>query len=140
MEIIYDKTLYDSFKPAKEGDAGFDLRSAHTFALCPGASVKVSSGVKLEVPANHVGLVFPRSGSGSKGLVLGNLTGVVDSGYRGDITLTLWNRSDEIIEVKRGDRVAQILFVPVTVPVFDLVDEFTEATERGESGFGSTGK
>ena len=85
------------------------------------------------------GMVVPRSGLGSRGLVLANGTGIIDPDYHGEIIVKLRNVSDEPIQLNAFDRIAQILFVPVFFPAWEVVEEFTRTTERGTSGFGSTG-
>ena len=88
----------------------------------------------------YAGIVIPRSGLGAKkGLVCGNLTGLIDSDYQGPLSISLWNRSSEVIEVKPGDRVAQLVILKINQVELEEVDNFIE-TARGELGFGSTGK
>jgi dUTP pyrophosphatase len=85
-------------------------------------------------------VISPRSGLGSRGLVLGNLSGLIDSDYQGELMVILWNRSQtDTFSVVRGDRVAQMMFIPVLRASWEAVEEFTVATERGTGGFGSTG-
>ena len=84
--------------------------------------------------------ILPRSGLGHKnGIVLGNLIGLIDSDYQGEIMISLWNRSNNSFTINRGDRIAQMMFVEVASPIFKIVDKFEE-TERGTKGFGSSGK
>lgn len=126
-----------------QGSAGLDLRACidEPLVLEPNSkSVLVSSGLSiyLEDPG-YVGLLFPRSGTGHKqGLVLGNLTGVIDSDYQGPLMMSVWNRSQDTITINPGDRIAQYVVVPVQQVSFNLVEEF-EQTERGTGGFGHTG-
>jgi dUTP pyrophosphatase len=92
----------------------------------------------MEVPANHVALLVPRSSTGARGLHLGNVIGVIDPDYRGSVLALLRNNSDELMMVDRGERVCQMLIVPVWTPTLQVVEELSD-TARGEGGFGSTG-
>ncbi len=123
---------------AHEGDAGADLCSS-VDDLIPARSRKlVPTGIRLALPEHHVGLVWPRSGLAVKqGIDTG--AGVIDSGYRGEIKVLLFNHTDEPHPVKKGDRIAQLLVQRVERVRFIPVDELPEA-RRGEGGFGSTGK
>ena len=124
---------------ATSGSAGIDLYATVSVrTIEPDQVVTANTGIAVSIPKGYVGLITPRSGLGTKGLVLGNLTGVIDSDYRGEIILQLWNRSNTPIAINNLDRVAQMLIVPVAQPVIELVDEL-DATERGDKGFGSTG-
>lgn len=109
--------------------------------LPPGAPpALISAGFAVLIGDPHVAaLVLPRSGLGHRGLVLGNLVGLIDPDYAGPIMVSAWNRGAEPIEMAPGARFAQMLFVPILRPVLRLVDEFTAATARGAGGFGSTG-
>jgi len=126
---------------AKPGDAGLDLTTRQSVTLLPGETKTVGTGVSVEIPDGYVGLVFPRSGLGSRGLNLSNCVGVIDSGYRGEIMAPLHNNhrpgGDEMA-VERGDRVAQMVVVPFLTCKCIEVDELS-SSERGNSGFGSTG-
>lgn len=123
---------------AHEGDAGLDLRAAESGAVPAGGSSLVRTGVRVEIPSGCVGLVFPRSGLGSKGITLRNAVGVVDSGYRGEVMAALWNTTGEGFRFEKGDRICQMVVMPYcpceAVPVEDL-----EGSERGTDGHGSTG-
>jgi dUTP pyrophosphatase len=124
----------------REGDAGLDLHSAEDFTLEPGERAVIATGIAIAIPAGFVGLTTPRSGLAARqGLSMVNAPGVIDSGYRGEVKLILINLDPrDPIDVKRGDRVAQLLVVPVaTVRVVES-DELPQ-TERGEGGLGSTG-
>ena len=89
---------------------------------------------------DYAAFILPRSGLGHKnGIVLGNLIGLIDSDYQGEIMISLWNRSKNSFTINRGDRIAQMMFIEVVSPVFKIVDRFDE-TERGAKGFGSSGK
>jgi len=121
-----------------KGAAGADLKSVLHITLAPGASHMISTGVSLAIPEGFVGLVFPRSGLATKGITLKNSVGVIDSDYRGEILVSLVNNSFETVEINKGDRIAQIVFLPVTQFPFISVDKLPETT-RGSGGFGSTG-
>lgn len=127
---------------ATEGSAGIDLRAvlSETLYLLPGQTAKVSTGIAVHIDRPcYAGIVLPRSGLGSKGLVLGNTVGLIDSDYQGEIFLTLWNRSNELIKVEPMDRVAQLVIIHIEHDVLELVYDFNVKTQRGEGGFGSTG-
>ena len=127
-------------KHAHAGDAGLDLTTRETVTLGPGETRMVGTGVSVEIPAGHFGLVVPRSGLGSRGVNLSNCAGVIDSGYRGEIRAPLHNnhRVGAPVVIKRGERVAQLLVLPYVSCECVEVDELGE-TERGTDGFGSTG-
>ena len=119
-------------------DAGWDLYSITTRNIAPSQRVTIRTGISLEIPEEHVGLIWPRSGmSVRNGIDV--LAGVVDSGYRGEIKVCLLNTSREWMDIKEGDRIAQILFQEV--PHFQLQEvEILQNSDRGQGGFGSTGK
>ena len=125
------------------GSAGIDLIACidDEMTLKPNESTIISSGIAIFIEDNgYAGIVIPRSGLGAKkGLVCGNLTGLIDSDYQGPLSISLWNRSDEPISINPGDRVAQLVVLKVNQVELEQVDEFIES-ERGEMGFGSTGK
>lgn len=123
---------------AHPGDAGMDLYAA-TDAVVTGNTVLIPTGVAVAVPGGHVGLVCPRSGLSEHGVTVANAPGVVDSGYRGEVMVRLTNTSTTPYPVHRGDRIAQLLIVPVLRPVVTVVDTL-DNTERGANGFGSTGR
>lgn len=124
---------------AKEGDAGLDLTSRDTVTLCAGETKMVGTGVAIELPRGYVGLVFPRSGLGSRGVNLSNCVGVIDSGYRGEIKAPLHNnKRDKAMTVERGDRVCQLVVVPFETCNCIEVEELSDSI-RGDGGFGSTG-
>lgn len=125
---------------AHPGDAGLDLRSAEDRTLFPGDRVAVSTGVQVEIPEGFVGYVFARSGNGLRyGVGFPNGVGVVDAGYRGDVKAILTNTGDEVFCIERGDRIAQLVVQPIELPDVEIVDELS-TSERGEGGFGSTGR
>lgn len=124
---------------AKSGDAGLDLTSRQTVEIAPQGTVMVGTGLACEIPEGYVGLVFPRSGMASKrGVNLANNVGVVDSGYRGEIKLPLYNAGHDMAVVERGERCAQLVIIPYETVSCVEVDELSD-TERGSGGFGSSG-
>lgn len=140
---LREEVRLEYLKSMTPGSAGIDLRYMDRAALFlePGERVKAPTGlcIWLQNPG-LVGLIYPRSGLGSKGLVLSNLTGVIDSDYQGEIQVTLWNTSDETKVIEPGTRVAQYL-ISHRVPIEpNIVTEFSSETERGSGGFGSTGQ
>ncbi len=125
-----------------EGAAGADLYACleGEVSILPGQTVKIPTGVALEVPGGCAGLIFARSSMGVKrDLAPANKVGVIDSDYRGEIMVMLHNHGNKAQIVAPGERVAQIVITPVFTPGFQQVDELTD-TLRGEGGFGSTGK
>ncbi|MFM1783948.1 MAG: dUTP diphosphatase [Actinomycetota bacterium] len=129
------------FEPiyAQPGDAGADLKSTEDVVIPAGGWKLVGTGVKVAMPDGYVGLVHPRSGLAAKqGITVLNTPGTVDAGYRGEIKVNLYNASSNDFEVKRGDRIAQLVFQQVSRAKFVTVAELPE-TARGEAGFGSTG-
>lgn len=125
---------------AREGDAGLDLASNADLVVGPGERAMVPTGLAVAVPEDHAGLVLPRSGLASRrGLTLANAPGLVDPGYRGELTVAVVNLDRrEPVEIRRGDRVAQLLVVPLA-PVEPVEVEELPATTRGTGGFGSSG-
>lgn len=138
-----DVVCEDEFVPAykHEGDAGADLRARIDWSLTiePGDSAWVPTGVRLAIPEGHVGLQFPRSGLGcNHGICLANGTGVIDSGYRGEVRAKLLNLGVEPFTVNPGDRICQLVVMPYTRCRFWTVSELPDS-DRGEAGYGSTG-
>jgi dUTP pyrophosphatase len=128
---------------ATAGAAGLDLRACigSPLTLAPGASELVPSGIAIHLAdPGFAAIVLPRSGLGARhGIVLGNLVGLIDSDYQGQIMVSLWNRGAAAFTVQPLDRIAQLVIVPVLQVGFNIVEEFA-ASERGGAGFGSTGK
>ena len=128
---------------ATTGSAGLDLRACVDAATViePGQTVLVKTGLSIYIEDPHfAGLILPRSGLGHKhGIVLGNLVGLIDSDYQGELMVSVWNRSQTAFSLEPGERLAQYVLVPVIQAQFDIVNEF-EATERGAGGFGHTGQ
>jgi dUTP pyrophosphatase len=124
----------------RPGDAGFDLRAVEPFTLKPGERQLVPTGVAIALPPGHAGLVTPRSGLAIKhGISVVNGPGLVDPNYRGELKVVLINLGRETFEGAAGDRIAQLLIVPFTAPPIAIVDSLDD-TERGEAGFGSSGR
>ncbi len=142
--IIVHIKLLDPELPApvyaKPGDAGADLRSRIDFELEPGERALVPTGVAIALPEGYVGLVHPRSGLATKyGITIVNAPGTVDSGYRGELMVTLLNTDKtRPFHVSRGDRIAQLVIQRYEQATFTVVEELDE-TERGATGFGSSG-
>ncbi len=126
---------------AHAGDAGFDLRAAEATTLGPGERASVGTGVAVEIPDGHAGLVLPRSGLAARhGIALVNAPGLIDAGYRGEVRVLLLNTDRaETFEIGVGDRIAQLVLVSVETPALEQVEELSE-TARGAGGFGSTGR
>jgi len=128
---------------ATEGSAGLDLRACleAPLTLAPGATALVPTGMAIHIADRHLAaMILPRSGLGHKhGIVLGNLVGLIDSDYQGQVFVSVWNRSTDIFIVQPLERIAQLVVVPVVQVAFNVVETF-DASERGEGGFGSTGK
>jgi dUTP pyrophosphatase len=125
------------------GAAGLDLRACldAPLVLQPGESQLVPSGIAIHIgDPGYAAIVLPRSGLGAKhGIVLGNLVGLIDSDYQGQVFVSMWNRGQAAFTIQPMDRIAQLVVVPVQQVEFNIVDEFT-ASSRGAGGFGSTGK
>lgn len=126
------------------GSAGLDLRACIDDALeiAPGQTVLIPTGMAIHLDdPGLAAMLLPRSGLGHKhGIVLGNLVGLIDSDYQGPLMVSCWNRSDTAYTVEVGERIAQMVIVPVLQPVFEEVEDFGLETERGLGGFGHTGK
>jgi dUTP pyrophosphatase len=138
IEIIAEDGMLPVY--AREGDAGADLRSNEDVEILVGQQVLVKTGVRLGLPDGYVGLVCSRSGLALKsGVFVLNAPGVVDSGYRGEVGVILKNAGSSTFFVKKGDRIAQLMIQKFESPKFVEV-ETLDVTERGEGGFGSTGK
>lgn len=143
---ILDERVKTWGLPAYQSDmaAAIDLHACLSSQLViePGAQASlIPAGISLHMAnPNMAALILPRSGLGhKKGLVLGNGTGLIDPDYTGPIMVSAWNRGAESITIMPGDRIAQMMFIPVIRPVFQVVEEFSVASDRGSGGFGSTG-
>ena len=128
---------------ATTGSAGLDLRACLDTAIdiAAGETVLVKTGLAIYIEdPNFAGLILPRSGLGHKhGIVLGNLVGLIDSDYQGELMISVWNRGQNTFRLEPGERLAQYVLVPVVQAEFEQVQEFV-ATERGAGGFGHTGQ
>ena len=128
---------------ATEGSAGVDLRAMLDVALelKPGDTQLIPTGIAVYLAdPSYAAIILPRSGLGHKhGIVLGNLVGLIDSDYQGQLLVSCWNRGQTTFTINPGERIAQLVIVPVVQVQFDVVNEFV-ATQRGEGGFGSSGR
>ena len=125
---------------AHEGDAGLDLCSTIDVEVLPGERAMVPTGLSVAIPGGHAGLVLPRSGLASRqGLTLANAPGLIDPGYRGEVTCAVVNLDrDQAVKIRRGDRIAQLVVVALPQILPSWVDELPPSS-RGDGGFGSTG-
>jgi dUTP pyrophosphatase len=128
---------------ATEGSAGMDLRACidETITLNPGETELIPTGIAIHIDdPGLAATILPRSGLGHKhGIVLGNLVGLIDSDYQGQLFVSCWNRGNDSFIIEKGDRIAQLVFVPVVQADFEVVDEFVES-DRGAGGFGHSGR
>ena len=148
MKIIVDLKILDDRlheqmpSYATEGSAGLDLRACidAPITLQPGETTLIPTGMAIHLDnIYHAALILPRSGLGHKhGIVLGNLVGLIDSDYQGQLMVSCWNRGNTAFVLEPMERIAQLVIVPVLQADFHLVDNF-DSSERGEGGFGSTG-
>lgn len=142
--IIRDPRLKDSFLSQGSADsAGYDLRASleQPVVIMPGEVELIDTGLSVYIgDPNIAATILPRSGLGHKnGIVLGNLVGLIDADYQGNLMMSVWNRSDRPYTIDPLDRVAQLVFLPVIKPTFNVVESFNEASVRGEGGFGHSG-
>jgi len=128
---------------ATGGSAGMDIRACveETTTVHPGETLLIPTGFAMHIAdPGMAAVILPRSGLGHKhGLVLGNLVGLIDSDYQGQVYVSCWNRSDKAFEIEPGMRIAQLVFLPVVMADFEVVESF-ETSQRGAGGFGHTGK
>jgi len=128
---------------ATDGSAGLDLRALldAPLVLEPGATTLIKTGLAIYIgDPGFAAMILPRSGLGHKnGIVLGNLVGLIDSDYQGELMVSCWNRGQASFTINPGERIAQLVLVPVVQAAFKVVDEF-KASQRGEGGFGHTGR
>lgn len=128
---------------ASEGAAGMDLRAVldEPLILGPGKTELIKTGISIYIQdPSYAAVILPRSGLGHKhGIVLGNLVGLIDSDYQGELMISCWNRSDKPFTIEPMERIAQLVFIPVVQAQIELVDSFV-STPRGKEGFGSTGR
>ena len=146
-KILSDKITPEMLLPKTPGSAGIDLMAVNlpisavvkNLYVYPGQCTKIGTGIAIHLDdPGYAAMVLPRSGMGTKGLILGNTIGLIDSDYQGEIILSVWNRSSDPIKINAMDRIAQLIIIPVIQPEFNFVESF-EQTERGSNGFGSTG-
>lgn len=144
LKILNPKIGTDFPLPAyaTQGSAGLDLRACldEAIILAPGQTQLIPTGLAIYIGDPSIAAtILPRSGLGHKhGIVLGNLIGLIDSDYQGELMISCWNRSEQPFTIEPGERIAQLVFVPVIQASFNLVTEF-KSTERGEGGFGHSG-
>lgn len=144
MKVKIKKIHPDAVIPqyATSGSAGLDLHAMidTEYRLHPNETALVKTGIAIHLDnSEYAAMILPRSGLGHKhGIVLGNLVGLIDSDYQGEIKISCWNRSADSFLIKPMDKIAQLIIVPVNKAIFEIVDSF-DASERGEGGFGSTG-
>ncbi len=128
---------------ATPGSAGIDLRAMldDPSDLAPGDTLLIPTGIAIHIgDPDHAALILPRSGLGHKhGIVLGNLVGLIDSDYQGQLFVSCWNRGARPFRIEIGERIAQLVVVPIARPAFELVEDF-DASVRGEGGFGHSGR
>ncbi len=141
---ILDPRMHEQLPDyATPGSAGLDLRACinEPLTLAPNETSMLPTGIAIHLDNTYyAAMILPRSGLGHKhGIVLGNLVGLIDSDYQGQLMVSCWNRSEDAFTINPMDRIAQLVIVPVMQAEFHLVDDF-EASDRGEGGFGSTGK
>ena len=141
---ILDARLRDQLPHyATSGSAGLDLRACidSPIVLVPGETQLIPTGMAIHLAdPGYAALILPRSGLGHKhGIVLGNLVGLIDSDYQGQLMVSAWNRGQQAFELTPMERLAQLVIVPVVQAKFNLVDDF-ESSQRGAAGFGSTGR
>ena len=140
---ITDANLPELPKYATKDSAGIDLRASlkEPLLIDPGKTVLIKTGIAIYIgDPEYAGIILPRSGLGHKhGIVLGNLLGLIDSDYQGELMVSCWNRSEHTYTIQPYDRIAQLIFIRINQPEFKVVKEFKK-TDRGEGGFGSSGK
>ncbi|SJM36086.1 Deoxyuridine 5'-triphosphate nucleotidohydrolase [Psychrobacter pasteurii] len=129
---------------ATDGSAGIDLRACidEPVTIKAGETKLIGTGMAIYIAdPNYAGIILPRSGLGHKhGIVLGNLVGLIDADYQGELMVSVWNRSDSDFVLNPAERMAQYMVVPVVRPTFEIVDDFNELSERGAGGFGHSGR
>lgn len=157
---------YETPTYATSGSAAIDLAATKDYTIYPGEQQAIPTGLAIHIGSiyqpgfcqggSYAGIIIPRSGLGSKGLVLANTIGLIDEDYQGEVTVMAWNRLEpkylapifhtklgvtdkNTIQIKAGDRIAQLAFIPIIKPSFKIVEDFTAKTERNTGSFGSTG-
>ena len=141
MDVVVNDAVEEFHGYATKGSAGLDIKSGVTDkTLGGGVTAIFRTGIKVAIPEGYVGLLMSRSSTGvNRGLTVAQGVGVIDSDYRGELLVPIWNKNTHRETIKFGERIAQLLIVPVVQPVITFVDNLDE-TERGEGGFGSTGE
>jgi dUTP pyrophosphatase len=145
IKILDDKmgTRFPLPSYATNGSAGLDLRACieEPIILAAGETILIPTGLAIHLEEPHLAaMILPRSGLGHKhGIVLGNLVGLIDSDYQGQLQISCWNRSKESFTIQPGERIAQLVIVPVVQTEFEIVADFDESS-RGDGGFGSSGR
>jgi len=151
MEIKFLDSRLTEFSPATDLSAGYDLRACINKAIfiAPGSQEKIKTGISLhmgdmfyddDIHVLPCAIIMPRSGLGCKGVKPRNTPGLIDADYQGEIIVCLYNEGSESVHIQPMDRIAQLVFTIALHPKFEVVTEFSNETERGENGFGSTGK
>lgn len=136
MKIVIDPGAYLPER-AHDLDAGYDLRSPIRVYVPPYSSAVIDTGVHIEIPEGYVGMLKSKSGLNVKHDITSE--GVIDSGYTGSICVKLYNHGQNAYEVNKGDKISQLVIMPIITPALEIVDHL-DSTERGDGGFGSTGK
>ncbi|WP_225639651.1 dUTP diphosphatase [Candidatus Profftia sp. (ex Adelges kitamiensis)] len=148
MDIkILDKRIGKSFpipKYVTSGSAGLDLHACifKKIVLGAGVTTLIPSGIAMHIKDPRLAaIILPRSGLGHKhGIVLGNLVGLIDSDYQGQVMVSIWNRSSDIFTISPGERIAQMILVPIVHAVLNIVENFEKNSQRGSGGFGHSGR
>ena len=148
VKVLNPKIIEDSAfalpTRATDGSAGIDLRACidEPLTIKAGTTHLISTGLAVYIAdPNYAGMILPRSGLGHKhGIVLGNLVGLIDADYQGELMVSVWNRSQDDFVLNPGERMAQYIVVPIVRPEFEVVSEFSDASARGTSGFGHSGR
>jgi len=140
--IIDTKVIDPDYAPHRshKTDAGADLFATEKVNIPAGKNLGVHTGVAIDLPQGYVALMFSRSGMGKRGLRLANCVGVIDSGYQGEIIAMVHNDTKDDIIIQPGERVGQLVVLPIEYPQFRVVEDFEAESTRGDSGFGSTGQ
>ncbi len=148
VKVLNPKLLKDSAfslpTRATDGSAGIDLRACidEPLTIKAGTTHLIGTGLAVYIAdPNYAGMILPRSGLGHKhGIVLGNLVGLIDADYQGELMVSIWNRSSDDFILDPAERMAQYIVVPVARPEFEVVDEFSDTSVRGAGGFGHSGR
>ena len=148
VKVLNSKLLQDPAfalpTRATDGSAGIDLRACidEPLTIKAGKTHLIGTGLAVYIAdPNYAGMILPRSGLGHKhGIVLGNLVGLIDADYQGELMVSIWNRSDTDFILQPAERMAQYVVVPIARPEFDIVEEFSDISARGAGGFGHSGR